>query len=125
MKLCFFLLFLHNVFGLLGFVGSPSEILELLKEALEVEDQITTPVEEEMDSVTNCLRNTFLNKVPTEEDLKNTCRTLAEKLTGNDATRSDAKLALMDVLDEVLQGMDEILIFFELSVIAFRLAHLS
>ncbi len=115
MKLCFFLLFLHNVFGLLGFVGSPSEILELLKEAME----------EEMDSVTNCLRNTFLNKVPTEEDLKNTCRTLAEKLTGNDATRSDAKLALMGVLDEVLQGMDEILIFFELSVIAFRLAHLS
>ena len=111
----FFPAFLHNVFGLLGFVGSPSEILELLKEAME----------EEMDSVTNCLRNTFLNKVPTEEDLKNTCRTLAEKLTGNDATRSDAKLALMDVLDEVLQGMDEILIFFELSVIAFRLAHLS
>ncbi len=74
--------------------GSPSEILDLLKEAME----------EEMDSVANCLRNTFLNKIPSEDELKHTCRTLAEKLSGGEANRSDAKLALMDVLDEVLQG---------------------
>ncbi len=57
-----------------------------------------------MNSVSNCLRNTFLNKIPTEEDVKQTCRTLAEKLSGTEANRSDAKIALMDVLDEVLQG---------------------
>ena len=68
--------------------------MELLKEAME----------EEMDSVASCLRNTFLNKVPTDEEVKQTCKTLAEKLSGNSMTKNDAKLALMDVLDEVLQG---------------------
>ncbi len=57
-----------------------------------------------MDSVANCLRNTFLNNIPSEEELKRTCKTLAEKLGGGEANRTDAKLALMDVLDEVLQG---------------------
>lgn len=68
--------------------------MERLKEAME----------EEMDSVATCLRNTFLNKVPTEDEVKQTCRTLAQKLSGNPLTKNDAKLALMDVLDEVLNG---------------------
>ena len=45
-------------------LGSASEVLELLKDAME----------EEMNSVSNCLRNTFLNKIPTEEDVRQFCR---------------------------------------------------
>ena len=74
---------------------SPAETLEKLKAAME----------DEMNSVTNCLRNTFLNKIPTEEEIKKTCKTLADKLCADHSAKNDAKLALMDVLDEALQGL--------------------
>ena len=61
-------------------------------------------MEDEMNSVSNCLRNTFLNKIPTAEEIKKTCKTLAEKLCADHSAKNDAKLALMDVLEEALQG---------------------
>ena len=61
-------------------------------------------MEDEMNSVANCLRNTFLNKIPSEEEIAMTCHHLAEKLALNNAARNDVKLALMDVLEEALQG---------------------
>ncbi len=61
-------------------------------------------MEEEMNSVTTCLRNTFLNKIPTEEEILKTCNTLAEKLSADTAAKNDVKLALMDLLEEALQG---------------------
>lgn len=73
---------------------NPSEILSLLQSAME----------DEMNSVANCLRNTFLNKIPSEEEIAMTCHHLAEKLALNNAARNDVKLALMDVLEEALQG---------------------
>ena len=57
-----------------------------------------------MNSVTNALRNTFLNRVPTTEEIANSCRALAEKLCADASARTDVKLALVDVLDEALQG---------------------
>ena len=74
--------------------GSPFDKLNALKSAME----------EEMNSVTNALRNTFLNRVPTAEEIANSCRALAEKLCADAAARVDVKLALVDVLDEALQG---------------------
>merc|ERR1719422_3074506 len=77
--------------------GSPFEKLNALKAAME----------EEMNSVTNALRNTFLNRVPTTEEIANSCRALAEKLCADAAARTDVKLALVDVLDEALQDVME------------------
>merc|ERR1719232_1425898 len=77
--------------------GSPFEKLNALKDAME----------EEMNSVTNALRNTFLNRVPTTEEIANSCRALAEKLCADAAARTDVKLALVDVLDEALQDVME------------------
>ncbi len=57
-----------------------------------------------MNSVSNCLRNTFLNKIPTVEDIGHACAVLAEKLSGNASSKNDAKLALMDVIEEALHG---------------------
>ena len=74
--------------------GSPFEKLNALKAAME----------EEMNSVTNALRNTFINRIPTPEEIASTCNTLAEKLGADAAARIDVKLALVDVLDEALQG---------------------
>ena len=50
------------------------------------------------------LRNTFMNKIPTVEDIEHTCNALASKLIGDEASRTEAKLALVDVLDEALNG---------------------
>ena len=75
--------------------GSPMERLNALKMAME----------EEMNSVTNALRNTFLNRVPTTEEIASSCRALAEKLCADATARTDVKLALVDVLDEALQGL--------------------
>ena len=58
-----------------------------------------------MNSVTNALRNTFLNRVPTTEEIASSCRALAEKLCADATARTDVKLALVDVLDEALQGL--------------------
>ncbi len=49
-------------------------------------------------------RNTFLNSIPSAEDISSTCSTLAEKLCADSTSRTDVKLALVDVLDEALQG---------------------
>ena len=62
-------------------------------------------MEEEMNSVTNTLRNTFLSKIPTEEEIKRTCRTLADKMNADHSSKNDVKLALMDLIDEALNGV--------------------
>jgi len=77
--------------------GSPFDKLNALKTAME----------EEMNSVTNALRNTFINRVPTTEEIANSCKALAEKLCADAAARTDVKLALVDVLDEALQDVME------------------
>jgi len=77
--------------------GNPKEKLEALKAAME----------EEMNSITNALRNTFINKIPTQEEIDKACNCLAEKLGGGDVSRTDVKLALVDVLDEALQDVIE------------------
>jgi hypothetical protein len=61
-------------------------------------------MESEMDSLTNCLRNTFLGKIPTEAEIGNACGAIADKLSGGNAAKNEAKLALMDILDEALGG---------------------
>ena len=61
-------------------------------------------MDDEINSVTNCLRNTFLNKIPSKEEILKTCDTLAEKLGADTAARNDVRLGLMDVIDEALQG---------------------
>lgn len=81
------------------FSESPAKTLEMFKEAME----------QEMNSVTNCLRNTFLNKIPTEEEIALACSTLAEKLRADVNAKNDVKLALMDLLEEALQGRNRIL----------------
>jgi hypothetical protein len=45
-----------------------------------------------------------LNSIPSPEDIISTCTTLAEKLCADSTSRTDVKLALVDVLDEALQG---------------------
>ena len=57
-----------------------------------------------MNSTTNALRMTFMTKIPTQEDIDRTCNDLAEKLATSEASRNDVKIALVDVLEEALQG---------------------
>ena len=57
-----------------------------------------------MNSTTNALRMTFMTKIPTQEDIDRTCNDLAEKLGTSEASRNDVKIALVDVLEEALQG---------------------
>merc|ERR1719150_2406672 len=64
-------------------------------------------MEEEMNSMTNALRNTFINRIPTTEEIAITCKALAEKLGADAAARTDVKLALVDVLDEAIQDVME------------------
>ena len=68
--------------------------MEALRETLEAE----------MNSTTNALRQTFMTKIPTQEDIDRTCNDLAEKLAMNEASKNDVKIALVDVLEEALQG---------------------
>ena len=44
------------------------------------------------------------SRFPTEEDILRTCNTLAEKLSADVNAKNDVKLALMDLLEEALQG---------------------
>ena len=92
--------------------GISSEFIEAIKEAMtsggspfDKLNALKAAMEEEMNSVTNALRNTFLNRVPTTEEIANSCKALAEKLCADAAARTDVKLALVDVLDEALQGL--------------------
>ena len=57
-----------------------------------------------MNSVGAALRNTFMNKIPTPEDISATCTQLAQRLILDEASRTECKLALVDLLDEALQG---------------------
>ena len=61
-------------------------------------------MEEEVNSVGAALRNTFMNKIPTGEDIRQTCNALASRLILDEASRTECKLALVDLLDEALQG---------------------
>ena len=61
-------------------------------------------LEEEMNSTTNALRQTFMTKIPTQEDIDNTCNELAQKLAKGDSSKNDVKIALVDILEEALQG---------------------
>ena len=76
------------------FLGSPMEKLAALKACIE----------EEVNSVNASLRNTFMNKIPTPEDIRQTCSTLASRLILDESSRTECKLALVDLLDEALQG---------------------
>ena len=62
-------------------------------------------MQEELNSTSNALRSTFFNKIPTEEDIQRTCCHLAEKLSGDMQDKNDAKLAIVDLLDDALQGI--------------------
>ena len=68
--------------------------LELLRNAME----------EEINSASNCLRSTFLNKIPTAEEIEKVYQTLSEKLCADTYSKNDAKLALMDVIEDSLSG---------------------
>merc|ERR1719384_1350210 len=82
--------FVENIKKAMGAGRTPEQTLEMLKDVME----------DEMNSVTTCLRNTFLNRFPTEEDILRTCNTLAEKLSADINAKNDVKLALMDLLAE-------------------------
>ena len=75
--------------------GSPAERLAALKRAID----------EEVNSVGAALRHTFMTKIPTAEDIKQTCNTIAMKLMEGEASQIECKLALVDLLDEALHGM--------------------
>jgi hypothetical protein len=95
--------------------GISDDFIESIKEAmaagglspLEKLNALKAAMEEEMNSVTNALRNTFINRIPTPEEIAQACNTLAEKLAADAAARTDVKLALVDVLDEALQGKEK------------------
>jgi len=57
-----------------------------------------------MDSLANCLRNAFLGKIPSEKEIEDVCSMVADKLSGGNAAKHEAKLALMDIIDEALGG---------------------
>ena len=57
-----------------------------------------------MNSVGAALRNTFMNKIPTPEDISATLGALASRLILDENSRTECKLALVDLLDEALQG---------------------
>ena len=57
-----------------------------------------------MNSLANALRNTFLNKIPNEQEIADACAVVADRLAGGTAGANDVKLALMDVLEEALHG---------------------
>ena len=42
--------------------------------------------------------------MPTQEDIDRTCNDLAEKLSLNETSKNEVKIALVDVLEEALQG---------------------
>ena len=91
--------------------GISDDFIDAIKDAMtagvspfEKLNALKTAIEEEMSSVTNALRNTFINRVSTTEEIANSCKALAEKLCADAAARTDVKLALVDVLDEALQG---------------------
>jgi len=95
--------------------GISDEFIEQIKQAMHEGGAnpmaklaaLKIAMEDEMNSVTNALRNTFINRIPTTEEIASTCRQLAEKLGADAAARTDVKLALVDVLDEALQDVME------------------
>jgi len=87
--------FIDAVKDAMQFGGSPMEKLAALKACIE----------EEVNSVNASLRNTFMNKIPTPEDIRQTCSTLASRLILDESSRTECKLALVDLLDEALQDV--------------------
>merc|ERR1712223_1120918 len=75
--------------------GSPTERLAALKACIE----------EEINSVGASLRNTFMNKIPSGDDIRQTCDTLASRLILDESSRTECKLALVDLLDEAIQDV--------------------
>ena len=67
-------------------------------------DLITKAVYEEMNSTASNLRNIFLSKIPTEEEILMACQCLSDKLVQDQASRNEVKIALLDILEEALQG---------------------
>ena len=61
---------------------------------------------EELNSTATSLRNVFFSKVAAPEDVERACGQLAEKLAGDLTSNHDAKLALLDLLEEALHGKD-------------------
>lgn len=55
-------------------------VCSILGNVTDTLNKLKTAIDDEINSVTNCLRNTFLNRAPTLEDILKTCETLAEKL---------------------------------------------
>ena len=82
-------------YKMISISGSPAERLAALKRAID----------EEVNSVGAALRHTFMTKIPTAEDIKQTCNTIAMKLMEGEASQIECKLALVDLLDEALHGM--------------------
>ena len=82
-------------------------------------------IDDEVNSVGAALRNTFMNKIPTPEDIRQTCNALASRLVLDEASRTECKLALVDLLDEALQGTSYIYIivktlsFFSICIVSF------
>jgi len=89
------------------FVAAIKEAMAAGGTSFDKLNALKSAMEEEMNSVTNALRNTFINRVPTTEEIANSCKALAEKLCADAAARTDVKLALVDVLDEALQDVME------------------
>lgn len=93
--ICHFSDFPRFCCGLLSHLGSPAERLAALKGAID----------EELNSVQANLRNTFMNKIPSAEDIKQACNIFAARFMMNESSKNECKLALVDLLDEALQGM--------------------
>ena len=72
---------------------------------------------EELNSTATSLRNVFFNKIAAPEDVERACGQLADKLSGDLASNHDAKLALLDLLEEALHGEDSNLVITYLSLV--------
>ncbi|TRY61422.1 hypothetical protein TCAL_14991 [Tigriopus californicus] len=89
--------FLNDIKKAMESGGSPKETLNMLKDAMD----------DEINSLTNTLRSTFLNKVPSEDEISKTCDTLAEKLGADIAAKNDVRCGLMDIIEEALQDITD------------------
>lgn len=89
--------FLNDIKKAMDSGGSPKEKLDMLKDAMD----------DEINSLTNTLRSTFLNKVPSEDEISKTCDALAEKLGADIAAKNDVRCGLMDIIEEALQDITD------------------
>ncbi|XP_071743544.1 uncharacterized protein [Lepeophtheirus salmonis] len=87
------------------FVNSIQEIMKIGGNMDMKLDALKLAMEEESNSLVNSLRNVFMCKDPTSEDLMSIGNTIAMKLNADNASKNDVKLALIDILDEALQDV--------------------